>query len=173
MSIYRATIILGCLRAGEIRMLIDLVVFQVSYYLSVYIWSCLRLLIKNFIVHFEFHWFTLGNKLDCCIIFLRFFLPAGYHLKSFLLGMSGYFYQYITVVVRDFLFFHNDVQSTTIAVAIASSLCCSVVWAICHLLTLGSPSAQPSRDKKATSRTSSFPGVKGKRRKSPTNVRLI
>ncbi|XP_078314027.1 uncharacterized protein LOC111127949 [Crassostrea virginica] len=83
--------------------------------------------------------------------------------------MSGYFYQYITVVVRDFLFFHNDVQSTTIAVAIASSLCCSVVWAICHLLTLGSPSAQPSRDKKATSRTSSFTGVKGKRRKSPTN----
>ena len=34
MSICRATIILGCLRAGEIRMLIDLVVKQVSYYLS-------------------------------------------------------------------------------------------------------------------------------------------
>lgn len=76
MSIYRATIILGCLRAGEIRMLIDLVVKQVSYYLSVYIWSCLRLLIKNFIVHFEFHWFTLGNKLDCCIIFLRVFFTC-------------------------------------------------------------------------------------------------
>uniref|UniRef100_K1PI13 Leucine-rich repeat protein soc-2-like protein n=1 Tax=Magallana gigas TaxID=29159 RepID=K1PI13_MAGGI len=55
--------------------------------------------------------------------------------------MSGYFYQYITVVVRDFIFFHDDVQSTTIAVAIASSLCCSIVWAICHLLTLGSSSA--------------------------------
>lgn len=90
-------------------------------------------------------------------------------------GMSGYFYQYITVVVRDFIFFHNDVQSTTIAVAIASSLCCSIVWAICHLLTLGSSSAscKSSKDKRPATRTSNFAWGKPKRRKSPTNVRLI
>lgn len=85
--------------------------------------------------------------------------------------MSGYFYQYITVVVRDFIFFHDDVQSTTIAVAIASSLCCSIVWAICHLLTLGSSSAscKSTKDKRPSNRTSNFAWSKSKRRKSPTN----
>ncbi|XP_061173822.1 protein lap1-like [Saccostrea echinata] len=82
--------------------------------------------------------------------------------------MSGYFYQYITVVVRDFIFFHDDVQSTTIAVAIASSLCCSIVWAICHLLTFGSSSRKVCK-KRATAHTTGHAVAKTKQRKTPRN----
>ncbi|XP_048734686.1 leucine-rich repeat protein soc-2 homolog [Ostrea edulis] len=83
--------------------------------------------------------------------------------------MSGYFYQYITVVVRDFIFFYDDVQSTTIAVAIASSLCCSIVWAICHLLTLGSSTCRSTKVNRSTFLTTNHAVAKSRRRMSPRN----
>lgn len=87
-------------------------------------------------------------------------------------GMSGYFYQYITVVVRDFIFFYDDVQSTTIAVAIASSLCCSIVWAICHLLTLGSSTCRSTKVNRSTFLTTNHAVAKSRRRMSPRNVSI-
>lgn len=121
--------------------------------------------------------FLLPYSIKQCFFFIavKGLLIPVYCVGICFAGMSGYFYQYITVVVRDFIFFHDDVQSTTIAVAIASSLCCSIVWAICHLLTLGSSSAscKSTKDKRPSNRTSNFAWSKSKRRKSPTNVRMI
>ncbi|XP_060081678.1 leucine-rich repeat protein soc-2 homolog [Ylistrum balloti] len=56
--------------------------------------------------------------------------------------MASFCYQYLSVVANDFIFFSGDVQTTTIAVAIASSLCYSIVWAIYHVMRLAHPSHQ-------------------------------
>ncbi|XP_052768563.1 leucine-rich repeat-containing protein 58-like [Mya arenaria] len=47
--------------------------------------------------------------------------------------------QFFTWAVRDVIFFSGDVQTTTIAVAITSSLCCSIVVAVVHFITLIRP----------------------------------
>jgi len=43
--------------------------------------------------------------------------------------------------VHDVIFFSGDVQTTTIAVAITSSLCCSIVVAVAHVITQIFPAA--------------------------------
>ncbi|XP_048259267.1 uncharacterized protein LOC124151519 isoform X2 [Haliotis rufescens] len=49
--------------------------------------------------------------------------------------MSGWG-QYLARFAYDLIFFSNDVQTTTIAMAITGSLCCSILWAIIHVVTL-------------------------------------
>ncbi|XP_067680158.1 uncharacterized protein [Haliotis asinina] len=44
--------------------------------------------------------------------------------------------QYLARFTYDLIFFSNDVQTTTIAMAITGSLCCSILWAIIHVVTL-------------------------------------
>ncbi|XP_045170884.2 protein lap4-like [Mercenaria mercenaria] len=56
--------------------------------------------------------------------------------------------QFFTWAVRDVIFFSGDVQTTTIAVAITSSLCCSIVVAVVHVIAL----IRPPGVKKAKSR---------------------
>lgn len=51
--------------------------------------------------------------------------------------------------VHDVIFFSGDVQTTTIAVAITSSLCCSIVVAVVHIITLIRPAvAQREKPKR-------------------------
>ncbi|XP_033736286.1 protein lap1-like [Pecten maximus] len=56
--------------------------------------------------------------------------------------MASFCYQYLSIVANDFIFFSGDVQTTTIAVAIASSLCYSIVWAIYYVVRLAHPQHQ-------------------------------
>lgn len=55
-------------------------------------------------------------------------------------GMGSLVYEYLLFVANDVIFFSDDVKTTTIAVAIASSLCCSIVWAIFHIIGVTRPS---------------------------------
>lgn len=55
-------------------------------------------------------------------------------------GMGSIVYEYLSFVANDMIFFSDDVQTTTIAVAIASSLCCSIVWAVFHIIGVARPS---------------------------------
>ncbi|KAK3608603.1 hypothetical protein CHS0354_042595 [Potamilus streckersoni] len=50
--------------------------------------------------------------------------------------------QFFVWIFRDVIFFSGDVQTTTIAVAITSSLCCSIVLAFLHVLARILPQGQ-------------------------------
>ncbi|XP_076099969.1 uncharacterized protein LOC143069295 [Mytilus galloprovincialis] len=64
--------------------------------------------------------------------------------------MAGVVYDYLSFVANDVIFFSDDVQTTTIAVAIASSLCCSIVWAVFHIINVVQPSKGTVKAKSAT-----------------------
>jgi hypothetical protein len=55
----------------------------------------------------------------------------------------------LSFVANDIIFFSDDVQTTTIAVAIASSLCCSIVWAVFHIISVVQPSKGTAKAKSA------------------------
>ncbi|KAJ8308169.1 hypothetical protein KUTeg_013043 [Tegillarca granosa] len=74
-----------------------------------------------------------------------------------LLGMADTFYQYLSLVARDFIFFSGDVQTTTIAVAIASSLCCSIVWAIWHVVNIIQNSNSSNKRRSLSTSSTYFP----------------
>lgn len=62
--------------------------------------------------------------------------------------MSEVLSQFFTWAVKDVIFFSGDVQTTTIAVAITSSLCCSIVVAVVHIIALIRPrDVQKARSK--------------------------
>ncbi|KAL4238686.1 hypothetical protein ACF0H5_003393 [Mactra antiquata] len=56
--------------------------------------------------------------------------------------------QFFTWAMRDVIFSSGDVQTTTIAVAITSSLCCSIVIAVVHVIAL----IRPPGDRKIKTR---------------------
>lgn len=64
--------------------------------------------------------------------------------------------QFFTWAVRDVIFFSGDVQTTTIAVAITSSLCCSIVVAVVHVIALiRPPGAKKTKCRRQFSRSRS------------------
>ena len=58
--------------------------------------------------------------------------------------------EFFTWAVRDVIFFSGDVQTTTIAVAITSSLCCSLILAVVHVMALIAPSQGKNKEVKRT-----------------------
>lgn len=77
--------------------------------------------------------------------------------------MASFCYQYLSIVANDFIFFSGDVQTTTIAVAIASSLCYSIVWAIYYVVRLAHPQAQRENGRrKSTSPLAYLPNMGAK-----------
>lgn len=61
--------------------------------------------------------------------------------------MANVVYRCLSFVANDVIFFSDDVQTTTIAVAIASSLCCSIVWAVFHIISVVQPSKASAKTK--------------------------
>ncbi|KAH3854296.1 protein lap1-like [Dreissena polymorpha] len=56
--------------------------------------------------------------------------------------------EFFSWAVHDVIFFSGDVQTTTIAVAITSSLCCSIVVAVVHFIALIRPAADRVKAKR-------------------------
>ena len=55
-------------------------------------------------------------------------------------------------LLHELVFFSNDVQTTTLALAITSSICCSVVWLVVTLVT-----SSVSRSQSKTEKLKDFP----------------
>lgn len=72
-------------------------------------------------------------------------------------GMASVVYRCLSFVANDIIFFSDDVQTTTIAVAIASSLCCSIVWAVFHIISVVQPSKGTAKAKSAAFHTGKNP----------------
>lgn len=72
-------------------------------------------------------------------------------------GMASVVYRCLSFVANDVIFFSDDVQTTTIAVAIASSLCCSIVWAVFHIISVVQPSKGTAKAKSAAFYTGKNP----------------
>lgn len=82
--------------------------------------------------------------------------------------------QFLTWAVWDVIFFSNDIQTTTIAVAITSSLCCTIVIAVVHVMTLIRPqhSLKSTRKMKCT-KTDTQISVHSKKCFSPVHVPCV
>lgn len=84
--------------------------------------------------------------------------------------MSDPISEFFTWAVRDVIFFSGDVQTTTIAVAITSSLCCSLILAVVHVMALIVPSQGKNKEVKRTQSSSNLAPPSSKKSYPPVLI---
>lgn len=62
---------------------------------------------------------------------------------------------FLTGLAQEYIIFSGDVKSTTIAIAITSSLCCSIVWLVVHLVSGEQPEKEITKKSNNHSNSSS------------------